>query len=414
MAENAKDRGMNLPAGLHSFPALRKASGAYFDKTAYIKRLLAGSRHYFLSRPAGFGKTLLLTALQSFFSGEAWAFRGLALEPEATRNAATRFEVVFADLADGPEAAEAAISQIADCIGKDVPVVLLADGFIPDDPDNAAAVRRLLKAQSRLQHKLDFVMVTGRSPFSTLEENPEDYGLRDITEDPEYACICGLTPREIKRIPDDWLRELAKREGITLTETREALREAARSGRFATGAPRLYCPADILSAISSGCLGSGEKGGSDDENMPLPPPDSLLLASMKEDLEEGRPEDFMVKLRAVFSSVAYGVVHAAEAERHFQAYVFLIVRLMGFQESELERLTSAGRIDMRIATARFIYIFEFKTNGSAASALSQIRSHGYLHADQSDPRPVWLIGANFSTARRSVADWKIAPGRKTR
>ncbi len=152
----------------------------------------------------------------------------------------------------------------------------------------------------------------------------------------------------------------------------------------------------------------------DEDKIPLPLSGASLLEAMKEDLEEGRPEEFMVKLRAVFSAVAYGAVQTVEAERHFQTYVFLIVRLLGLPESELERLTSGGRIDMRVATSRFIYIFEFKTSGSAASALSQIRSRGYLHADQSDPRPVWLIGANYSIARRSIADWKIAPGRKVR
>lgn len=413
MAPAAKDHGMNLPAGLHSFPALRKAGGLYFDKTPLARRLLTGSRHYFLSRPAGFGKTLLLTAMRSFLSGEAWAFSDLALEAEAMRNASTRFEVVYADLEEGPEAAEIAIERIKKSAGGDWPVVLLADGFIPNLTEFKDPILRLLKGQSQLQHRLDFVLITGRSPFSELSENPEAYGLLDISADPAFASICGLTPREIKKIPDDWLRHLAHQEGITLNEAREKLRETAHSVSFATGAPCVYSPDDILSVIAAGTFYSKETG-SRGEEVQLPLPDSSLLAAMKEDLEEGRPDEFMVKLRAVFSSVAYGAVYAVEAERHFQTYVFLIVRLMGFPESELERLTSAGRIDMRVATRRFIYIFEFKTNGSAASALSQIHSRGYLHADQSDSRQVWLIGANYSTARRSIADWKIAPGHKRR
>ncbi len=414
MATAPKNRRMNLPAGIQSFPALRKSSALYFDKTPLIKQLLTGSRRYFLSRPAGFGKTLLLTALRSFFSGEAQAFSGLGLEKEALRNSAGSYEVIFVDLEEGTTAVENALARLDECEYAENPTVLLIDGFLPELPETDESLRKLLQKQKRLQHKLDFVMITGRDSMTGLTGNPAAYGLLDISDDPAFATICGLTPREIKRIPDDWLRQLAKNEGITITEARESLRETARSGRFAAGAPRVYSPSDILAAISSGSLKTEEFNAGEEEEIPLPPPNSSLLESMKEDLEEGRPDDFMVKLRAVFSSVAYGAVYTAEAERHFQTYVFLIVRLMGFQESELERLTSAGRIDMRVATERFIHIFEFKTSGSASAALSQIRSRGYLHADQADPRPVWLIGVNFSIARRSIADWKIAPGRKVR
>lgn len=413
MAAAEKNSGLNLPAGLHSFSALRKADSFYFDKTPFIKLLLSGSRHYFLSRPSGFGKTLLLTALQSFFSGEAGAFEELAIEQEAMRNALTRYELIYADLEEGNEAVEAALKRLEECAGGDWPVVLLVDGFIPDFPGIEESFTKLLKAQGRLQHKLDFVMIAGRSPFSALSENPETFGLLDISCDPAFAEICGFTSREIRKIPADWLRKYAKRGVMTITKARKRLKEIAGSCCFAPGTQPVYNPADILKAITSGTLAVEENAIAHEDTL-MPVPDSSLLASMREDLEEGRPEEFMVKLRAVFSSVAYGAVRLAEAERHFQTYVFLIVRLLGFQESELERLTSAGRIDMRVATERFIYLFEFKTNGSAASALSQIRSRGYLHADQSDPRPVWLIGANYSLHRRSIADWKIAPGRKIR
>ena len=68
-----------LPIGIQTFRKLREDGCYYVDKTAYIKRLLDGGTHYFLSRPRRFGKSLFLDTLKELFEGSEALFEGLAI-----------------------------------------------------------------------------------------------------------------------------------------------------------------------------------------------------------------------------------------------------------------------------------------------------------------------------------------------
>ena len=66
-----------LPIGIQTFGKLREDGCYYVDKTAYIRRLLDGGSHYFLSRPRRFGKSLFLDTLKELFEGNEALFEGL-------------------------------------------------------------------------------------------------------------------------------------------------------------------------------------------------------------------------------------------------------------------------------------------------------------------------------------------------
>ena len=68
------------PIGIQSFEKIRKNGYFYVDKTALIYRLVQTGSYYFLSRPRRFGKSLLLSTLEAYFSGARELFEGLALE----------------------------------------------------------------------------------------------------------------------------------------------------------------------------------------------------------------------------------------------------------------------------------------------------------------------------------------------
>ena len=57
--------GRRLPIGLQTFRELREENCYYVDKTGFLARLLDDGKHYFLSRPRRFGKSLLLDTLNS-------------------------------------------------------------------------------------------------------------------------------------------------------------------------------------------------------------------------------------------------------------------------------------------------------------------------------------------------------------
>ena len=66
-----------LPIGIQTFREVREQDCYYVDKTAYIKRLDDEGKHYFLSRPRRFGKSLFIDTLKELFEGSEALFAGL-------------------------------------------------------------------------------------------------------------------------------------------------------------------------------------------------------------------------------------------------------------------------------------------------------------------------------------------------
>jgi hypothetical protein len=54
----------------------------------------------------------------------------------------------------------------------------------------------------------------------------------------------------------------------------------------------------------------------------------------------------------------------------------------------------------------YVYIFEFKMDGTAREALEQIEKNSYAKPYLADKRKVICIGVNFSSVTRTVEDWE--------
>ena len=72
---------MLYPIGIQSFEEIRNGGYVYVDKTALIYRLTSTGKYYFLNRPRRFGKSLLVSTIEAYFSGRKELFEGLAMEP---------------------------------------------------------------------------------------------------------------------------------------------------------------------------------------------------------------------------------------------------------------------------------------------------------------------------------------------
>ena len=68
------------PVGIQDFKEIRNGDYLYVDKTQYIYELIQHSKYNFLSRPRRFGKSLLISTLESVFKGEKDLFKGLHIE----------------------------------------------------------------------------------------------------------------------------------------------------------------------------------------------------------------------------------------------------------------------------------------------------------------------------------------------
>ena len=95
-----------------------------------------------------------------------------------------------------------------------------------------------------------------------------------------------------------------------------------------------------------------------------------------------------------------------DAELYFQNAFFIVMRMMGFY-TKVERPTSESRMDMVIETKDYVYIVEFKLDGTPEEALQQIEDKGYAKPFAMDHRKLYRIGVNFSLEKRSIDGWKI-------
>ena len=262
-----------LPIGMQTFSELRERDCYYVDKTAYIASLLDEGKHFFLSRPRRFGKSLFLDTLKELFEGNERLFEGLHIHGAwdwSVRYPVLRLSFgggsyrkpgdVEASLMDQLAAAErrvGAVSDYATAAGRfgylletlhrnaGQPVAVLVDEYDKpmldslDTPEVARANRDFLRGFYAVIKDLDahvrFTFVTGVSKFSKVSLFSGLNNLTDLTMDPRYSAICGYVDADLDTV---FAPELA---GLDRDEIREWY-----NGYSWRGVERVYNPYDIL------------------------------------------------------------------------------------------------------------------------------------------------------------------------
>ncbi len=227
-----------LPIGIQDFRTIRSEGFYYVDKTPLIRRLVDEGRHYFLSRPRRFGKSLLLDTLRSLFACHKSLFEGLDIRPhwdwsaphpvvrlsfggkynepgEVERNVLTQLEATERDASllpasstTGPERLFDLLHRLHRKTGRQV--VVLVDEYdkpildVLHDPELARANRDWLRGfygiiKDSAEH-VRFVFVTGVSMFSKVSLFSGLNNLEDISLDPRYAAICGYRDEDLDRV----------------------------------------------------------------------------------------------------------------------------------------------------------------------------------------------------------------------
>ena len=130
---------------------------------------------------------------------------------------------------------------------------------------------------------------------------------------------------------------------------------------------------------------------------------AFYIGNFVRDLRQGRIDDFMRRMETMLYDTDYKIV--GDSELYFQNAFYLISRMLGFY-TEVERETSNGRMDMTVKTNDYVYIFEFKLDGSADDALRQIDEKGYAKPFALDNRKIIKVGINFSLKKRCIEEWK--------
>lgn len=227
-----------LPIGIQTFREIREEGHYYVDKTGLALQLINQGKHYFLSRPRRFGKSLFLDTLKELFEGNRKLFTGL--QADAAWDWGTQYPVirisfgggVLASTADLGQSLHQQLTSLEDRFGhtarfpdlrsrfKDMlahtaqkagqRVVVLVDEYDKpildciEDKDTARQMRDALKDLYSVlkdsDEHLKFVFLTGVSKFSKVSLFSGLNNLQDITLDPTCSAICGYTEHDVDTV----------------------------------------------------------------------------------------------------------------------------------------------------------------------------------------------------------------------
>ena len=267
-----------LPIGMQTFRELRERDCYYVDKTAYIERLLQGAKHYFLSRPRRFGKSLFLDTIKELFEGNEELFEGLHVHASwnwSERNAVVRLDfgggsfgepgLLEANVMEQLAAAERRLgieteyltapgrfAYLLEALHRKTgrPVVVLVDEYDKpildalEIPEVALANRNYLRGLYGMVKSNDahvrFTFLTGVSKFTKVSIFSDLNNLTDITLDRRYPAICGYTESDLDTV---FAPELV---GLD----RERIRHWYNGYRW-RGEERVYNPFDVLLLFDS-------------------------------------------------------------------------------------------------------------------------------------------------------------------
>ena len=127
-------------------------------------------------------------------------------------------------------------------------------------------------------------------------------------------------------------------------------------------------------------------------------------------LEEGDTEKFRKLLTSFLADIPYSMRRKEderERERYFHYTFYLLMRIISCYTIYTEKQQSEGRVDCIIETPDYIYVFEFKLDGTANEALKQIEDKGYARPYEADKRKLFKVGVVFSSETGTVDDWKV-------
>lgn len=276
------------PVGIQDFEKLRTNGCIYVDKTDLIYQLV--QKYYvFLSRPRRFGKSLLSSTLKYYFQGRKDLFEGLVIEKLETEW--TSYPVLHFDLSMAKNRDLAGISSELDSqlspyekkygitpeIGKmpgqrltlmirelhrqtGLKTVVIIDEYdapmldVLHDKEKLDEVRKMMQEfyapLKACDADLRFVFITGITKFTQLSIFSVINNLTNVSMDPEFSSICGITEEELHTVFEEDIAMLAKEYECTPEDMRRRLKERYDGYHFSGKSPDIYNPFSILKAFA--------------------------------------------------------------------------------------------------------------------------------------------------------------------
>ncbi|MCQ2309586.1 MAG: ATP-binding protein [Bacteroidales bacterium] len=516
---------MKYPIGTQTFSTLIEEGMVYVDKTDLVYNL-AQKHICFLCRPRRFGKSLLISTLESYFKGEKELFKGL--EMEKLEKDWTQYPVFHVDFSQGnfkdpnyiPSTMgnyldeweeEYGVSKKYEEIGirfsnviaaahekTGRKVVVLIDEY--DKPlldvlmeaqeqTNRDALKEIYSTFKKTDEHLRFVLLTGVTKFSQVSvfsgfNQPEDISMKS-----EFDALCGITKDELVSYFDEEIAVMAEKRKCSKEEMYIRLKKQYDGYHFSEGMTDIFNPYSVLNALNdrkldeywfasgtptyliklinrhktnikdivsksyakkyfmdykadvedplamiyqSGYLTikgyDGRKGLykldfpnnevrngfidllANDYLNDIHGGTNCLVMDISDMLGECRLDDMRDALSGFFASIPYNANYQERVwsyESHYHYTLYLVFNLLSCYTVLTEKENSRGRADIIVETDDYVYIFEFKLNGTAAEALKQIEDKGYAEPYAADKRKLFRIGVSFSSEKKNIVEWEV-------
>ena len=516
-----------FPLGVQSFEKLRTGSAVYVDKTDYVYRLVkSDATAYFLARPRRFGKSLMCNTLRAYFEGKKELFEGLKISQ--WEKDWIKYPVFYLPLASGDFSKENAIRNrlsnalesfgethgveitnpklsLSERFGATVSEIKNKTGlptvFIVDEYDNPLITSEHLDEDKKTYREFfsvlkdyddcfRFVFLTGVTKYAKTTVFSGNNQPVDISLDPNFSAICGITHEELTKYFKDEIQAFADDIKISFDEMLDLLKKWYDCYLFHEKGVKVFNPVSLFTALKSQDLqnywyGTGTptvlmkriknstfdimtlksdveyskdklKDYKDDEfKTDLVPllyytgyltikeyideervyilgfpnyevemsffnsladefyqlPDhqsGFNYADFMGDFRRGNIENVIERLKALFCTIPYANDKSVKfVERDFQNVIYLVFSILG-EYIIAEPHFSKGRADAILINKTYVYIFEFKIDQDAQTALNQINVKNYAGRFKMDDRKIYKIGVSFSSDDKNIVDWKVA------
>ena len=291
---------MKYPIGIQTFSEIRENGYVYVDKTDLIYSLAHEGKTYFLSRPRRFGKSLLVSTLEAYFSGKRELFKGLKIDSLETEwksypilrvdfgkgnflkegtleeslcgylsqwekqwGIVQRFDDIglrFADVIEGVyrQSGQRCVvlideydKPLLDVMGLDVKV--RRSGETKDmtiEEYNRWTLKGFYSVFKAADASLQFVLLTGVTKFSQVSVFSGFNQPNDISMDPKYDTLCGITESEMTDYFSEPISEMGKHYGCDFGKMVEMLRKQYDGYHFSDRLIGVYNPFSLLNAFS--------------------------------------------------------------------------------------------------------------------------------------------------------------------
>ena len=305
-----------------------------------------------------------------------------------------------------------------------------------------------------------FCFITGITKFSQLSIFSTINNLTNISMTPEFSAICGITEEELTTVMQEDIKIMAKAYGCQPDEMHAKLKTMYDGYKFSRNSADIYNPFSLMKAFLLKDIASYwfETVRLNPAIKPISAPpiydyltikdydattEMYTLALPNKEVRTGlirgliprylglnsrdaqgfavrlwkalRVDDIeqaLQEMKSYLASLPYVEDFKKKLEdtatrEGFYEYTFYLIFSMLNLYARTQVKCISGRIDMLVKMPTTLYVFEFKVDGAAQDALSQIDTRGYAIPYQAGDRRIVKVGVSFSSTSRTIEDWMV-------